>query len=76
MPATFSHLICIIFCNGADYALFGAMWDKNALNMVLIYRRFFLMDAETAPSNGAIWDDFNEQHKHQSIKKHHIFFCK
>ena len=27
------------------------------------------IDAETAPPNGAIWDEFSEQHYHQSIKK-------
>ena len=25
------------------------------------------MDAETAPSYGAIWDEFSEQHQHQSL---------
>ena len=27
------------------------------------------MDAGTASSNGAIWDEFSEQKKHQSTKK-------
>ena len=31
------------------------------------------MFAETAPSNGAIWDKFSGQHQHQSTKKHHIY---
>ena len=26
-----------------------------------------------APSNGDIWDEFSEQHQHQSIKKSKIF---
>ena len=26
------------------------------------------IDDETAPSYGAIWDEFIEQHQHQSIK--------
>ena len=25
------------------------------------------------PSQGANWDDFSEQHQHQSIKRHHIY---
>ena len=29
------HLFCINFCTCADYALFGAIWDKFALNLVL-----------------------------------------
>ena len=28
-----------------------------------------IIDAVTAPSNDAIWDEINEQHQHQSIKK-------
>ena len=41
------------------------------------------MDAVTAPSNGAIWDELSEQHQHQSLKKalylmpdKHFFWCK
>ena len=29
------------------------------------------IDTETAPSKGAIWDEFSEQHQHCSINKHH-----
>ena len=28
--------------------------------------------AKTAPSKSVIWDEFSEQHQHQSIKKYHI----
>ena len=27
---------------------------------------------ESAPSEGAIWNEFNEQHQHQSMNKYHI----
>ena len=30
------------------------------------------IDAGTAPSKSAKWEEFSEQHQHQSIKKHHI----
>jgi hypothetical protein len=36
---------------------FGTIWNKSVLNLVLIYH-----DAKTAPPNGAIWDEFIEQH--------------
>ena len=48
---------------------FGAIWGKNALNLVLIFYQNFLIYAETAAFNGAIWDEFSEQNLHQSIKK-------
>jgi hypothetical protein len=35
--------------------------------------------AETAPFDGAIWDEFSEQHQHQSKKStsfHSLFWCK
>ena len=38
---------------------FGAIWEKYASH---IY-------AETSSLDGAIWDEVNEQHQHQSIKK-------
>ena len=47
---------------------FGAIWDKLALNLVLIKNKFFEIYAERAPLNGANWDKFSEQHYHQSIK--------
>ena len=28
---------------------------------------------EIAHSNSTIWDEFSEQHQHQSIKKHHTY---
>ena len=37
--------------------LFGAIWDKFALNMVQI--SFIRKKARTAPSIGAIWDELN-----------------
>ena len=59
MPAPFWHLICIISC-------YYCPWDKFALNLVLILH--LKIYAETAHSNGAIWDEFCKQHQHQSIK--------
>ena len=50
---TFLAPFCIIFCSGADYALFCAIWE---------------IASGTAPSGGAIWDEFSKQLKHQSIK--------
>ena len=60
----FQHLICTSFMH-----LFNVIQDKYALNLVLFYHNFFLIYAETVPFNDAIWDEFNEQHQHQSIKK-------
>ena len=38
---------------------FGVNWYTFALNLVLISNKNY---TETAPSNGAIWDEFIEQH--------------
>ena len=53
MSAPFLHLICITFFSDGDYALFLCYLGQ--------------IDAESAPSNGAIWNKFNEQQapKHQ-----------
>ena len=33
-----------------------------------------MIDAETAPSKGVIWDEFSgEEHKHQNMKNHNIY---
>ena len=45
--------------------LFAAIWVKLELNLV----RFIKNYGKTAPSYCAIWDEFSEQHQHQSIKK-------
>ena len=34
---------------------------------IIVFKNY----AGTAPSKGAIWDKFSEQHYHQIIKKHH-----
>ena len=40
------------------------------------------IDVEPAPSIGAIWDEFSEEHQHQCTQKHYIlcpigtFLCK
>ena len=47
---------------------FGAIGTN--LHIILCYFSIKIIDAETALSNGAIWDEFSEQHQHQSIKKH------
>ena len=57
----FGTLFVSIICSGADFALFWCNLHQNLKT-----------DAITAPSNGAIWNKFSEQHEHQSIKKHHI----
>ena len=49
-----------------------AIWDKFALNLVLISIKNFKIYAESAPSYVAIWDEFSGQHEHQSIKKSNI----
>ena len=41
---------------------FSAIWDKFLLYLVSIKN----IDAENAPSNCAIWNEFSEQHQHQS----------
>ena len=41
---------------------FGAIWDKFALYLVLIYHQNLKIYAKTKPSNGAIWDEFSDQH--------------
>ena len=45
-----------------------AIYDKFALNLIskLIFR---WNDARTATSNGAICDEFTEQHQHQAPEK-------
>ena len=40
----------------------GDIWDKFALNVVLVSIKILEIDAETAPFNGAIWYKFSEQH--------------
>ena len=63
-PAPFWQLI---FRSGTDIAVFDVIWYKFALNLALIQLIFFLNYAETAPSNGSIWE-FSEQHQHLRIK--------
>ena len=46
------HLFALIFCSG----------DKNALFCANLSSILKKIDAETAPSNGAIWDEFSAQH--------------
>ena len=45
-------------------------------NLHYIWCKFSIIsqkiNAGTAPSNGAMWDEINEQHDHRSIKKHQI----
>ena len=53
-------LIAQIFCSGSEYGFFGDIWDKFALDLVQIYHLNFIKLCR------------NEQHQHQSIKKHHI----
>ena len=36
--------------------------EKLSLKKVKVTECFLSFSAETAPSYGAIWDDFNEQH--------------
>ena len=65
----FGTLFAVIFCSGADYALFFCYLEKFSLNFVLI-QHYSQKNAETP--NGAIWDEFSVQQNHQNIKKHHI----
>ena len=61
VPAPFWHHIWNNLCSGADYAPFGALWDKFNFwckFCIKIKKNY----GETAPSNGAILDYFNEQH--------------
>ena len=59
MPEPFWHLICIHFCNGADYELnfrlFGKKCIKFGANLASKY-------VETSTSSGAIWDEFSYKH--------------
>ena len=48
------------------FTFLGAIWDKYALNLVLIEDQ---INPEITPPNGSICDEFNKQHYHQSIKK-------
>ena len=41
---------------------FGALSDKFEFNLMLLYHNIYQIDAEKASSNGAIWDEFSEQH--------------
>ena len=53
----------------SEVVLFGT-------NLYYIWYKFSIMtknnNVKTEPSTGAIWDEFNEQHQYQSIKKHYI----
>ena len=44
---------------------------ENLTNLYYIWCKFIIIvekiDAGSAPSKGAIWDKFSEQHQHQSI---------
>ena len=41
---------------------FGAMIGQIYIKFGDNFASRFKIDAETAPSNGAIWDEFSEQH--------------
>ena len=51
------QLLESIFCNGSD-----AIQNKLASNLVLIQHQILKVYAETLPSNGAVSDEFSEQH--------------
>ena len=65
VPALLWHLICTNFL-----VLFRTYLYYILCKFSIIIKR---IDDGTAPSKYAIWDEFNEQHQHQSIKKHHIY---
>ena len=43
---------------------FGTIYYTFALKLMLIQHKIYNIDAETSPSNGAIWDEFSEQYQH------------
>ena len=47
-----------MFRSGADFLFFGDIWEHQ-------------INAETASSNGAIWEEFCEQHYTKASKKYH-----
>ena len=62
-------------------ALFGKISVKFGANLASKFKK--LMPEPHAPFSGAIWDEFSEQHYHQSIKKSTkfddqlaLFWCK
>ena len=64
IASTFCHV-----CSGVDYALFSCYLEQiyikfgadSASKLTNIY-------AETAPSDGAIWDEFREQYSTKATK--------
>ena len=56
----FGILFASIFCNGADCAF--CCFFEFVLNLVIIEHQSKKKYSETAPSNGANWDDFSEQY--------------
>ena len=66
VPLPLWHLICINFLQWCRLCPFlGQIYFKFGANLS---SKFWKMYVETAPSNGAIWDEFSEQHCHQCIK--------
>ena len=58
-----------ILCSRATIALFCCYLGQICIIFgANLEKYFFFNDAGTAPSKNAIWDLFDEQHKHQSIK--------
>ena len=60
VPAPIWHLICINFLQLCKICIkFGSNLESKLKKKI----------AESAPCNGAIWDEFSVQHYHQNIKK-------
>ena len=61
--ALFWHLICNNF----------QQWCRKCKCVIFVTNlaSYYKNDAGTAPSKGAVWEEFNEQQQHQSIKKHY-----
>ena len=64
------YLFCTISAEIQKMHVFGAIWNKFSLYLGKLSIKIKKDYAETTPYNGAIWDEFSEQHKHQSIKSH------
>jgi hypothetical protein len=49
-----AQLFASIFRSGADFAVFWYYFELNCIKFIIKISKF---DAETAPSNGPIWDE-------------------
>ena len=66
VPANLWYLISTNFLHWHKNSLFGYYLEQICFilcKFIIMIKIFF---AETAPSNGAIWDEFTDQHQHKS----------